>query len=295
MATVRLPRRLTIPAWENAVGPGKLPARFTDLRLDFGQVEFADFGALARALLMVDAAVRAGVVTEIVLPTEALPAEPAPPDGHTSGMSAAAEARSQINRRARARRDTRAYMRHIGFLDALHAPHWPDGAVQITKAGDGSHPLTRTREAATTDGSVPDDDPRDARYRPRRIMPLQWLLSDRGEKLQESDDFHAALARLGELGMAEPGGRVLSQTLLTELVENVEEHAVPAGGRPPAALVGAVLLDSDTFVIRRGDLPAELGELADRSADDGGRVLRLVVGDAGQGLVASLASAHPRT
>lgn len=290
MTTIRFPRRLTIPAWENAVGPGDPLAGTAELRLDFGQVEFADFGALARALLLVDAAVRAGVTTEIALPSEALPGEPAPAAGSGSGASAA-EARSQFNRRARARRDTRVYMRHIGFLNALRAPHWPDGAVRTVEAGRGNPRAGRVREAAPADDAA-DDAPRDARYRPRRIMPLQWVPSSRGGRLHESDAFHAALARLAELGMAEPGGRMLSETLLTELVENVDAHAAPAGGRPPAALVGAILLDSDTFVIRRRDLPAELGEVADRSAEDGGRVLRLVVGDAGRGLLAGLASRH---
>ena len=66
MATYRFPRMLTLLAWEEELRRGPYAAdrawlegdQGDHLHLDFSHVEFADFGALARALLLLDATVR---------------------------------------------------------------------------------------------------------------------------------------------------------------------------------------------------------------------------------------------
>ena len=69
MATYRFPRMLTLLAWEDELRRGPYAADRAwaradpehPLHLDFSEVEFVDFGALARALLLLDAAVKAGI------------------------------------------------------------------------------------------------------------------------------------------------------------------------------------------------------------------------------------------
>src|SRR5262249_32016957 len=92
MSTVQLPRRLTLPAWEREIGSGSVFSLHRgsgetqeanvegvhldegDLHLDFTRVEFADFGALASALLLIDATVRGGMDVEVTLPSKTLTA-----------------------------------------------------------------------------------------------------------------------------------------------------------------------------------------------------------------------------
>ena len=79
MATYRFPRMLTLLAWEAELRRGSYAAERAwsevdpadHLQLDFSRVEFADFGALARALLLLDAAVRLGIPAAVTLPTTA--------------------------------------------------------------------------------------------------------------------------------------------------------------------------------------------------------------------------------
>jgi len=76
MATYRFPRMLTLLAWEAELRHGPYaderawsqPNPADPLKLDFSRVEFADFGALARALLLLDTAAHSGIPASVTLP-----------------------------------------------------------------------------------------------------------------------------------------------------------------------------------------------------------------------------------
>ncbi len=285
MATYRFPRTLTLLAWEEELRHGPYASEWTwaeitpgdRLTLDFSRVEFADYGALARALLLLDAAVKVGIPAIVVLPDTSVRAADEPGDPKAA----------QAARQARARGDALAFMRQVGFLDSLRAPHWPAQAVRV---------LDRSLTALPDPGSAnPATGPNAYRapYRRRRVFPLHWLEPMPAAQLGESESFEAVSAGLEDLGLNQSDARTLSQTVLTELVENVAEHG-QVGDRPAMALVGAILLTAETYYLRQNGIHPHMAEVAERALNDGSRVLRLIVADSGADLAASLEPARSR-
>ena len=282
---------LTLLAWEEMLQHGPFAAeqawsaREDGLHLDFSRVEFADFGALARALLLLDAAVRYRIPATVTLPT---PSVPLSADGKrpTVRLPCGGGAEPTLAaRRAWARGDALTFMRHIGFLDSLRAPHWAAGAVRVrheSRLMPGTCPMSQA--------PVPEPDPRRSEpYRRRRVFPFRWLEPMPAAQQREAESYLAVSSGLEDLGLSRSDARTLSQTVLTELVANVAEHGAD-GERPPVALVGAVLLSAETYSIRQEGIHPDLGEIADRAVEDGSLVLRLVVADSGASLVTRLAS-----
>jgi adenine/guanine phosphoribosyltransferase-like PRPP-binding protein len=275
MATYRFPRMLTLLAWEAELRHGTYaderawshanPAE--PLKLDFSRVEFADFGALARALLLLDAAARSGIPATVTLPVATAFAT-----GDQSGMDSTLAARQ-----ARARGDALAFMRQVGFLDALRAPHWRENAVDLLDwaATDSWEPVS---------WSAPSDlDPQDAPYRRRRVFPFRWLEPMPAAQLRESESFLAVSAGLEDIGLSQSDARTLSQTVLTELVENVAKHGA-VGDRKAVALVGAILVGAETYELRQNGMHPHMTEVAERALADGSQMLRVIVADSGADL-----------
>ncbi|NNN30194.1 hypothetical protein HLK59_07420 [Streptomyces sp. S3(2020)] len=293
MAGLRFPPRLTPTTWENVLLPRRAPlaadGRWTrriqeqGLHLDFSRVEFADMSALARALLLVDAAVRDSVPVRVTLPTAELPDAREPVNAESKERSRAA-AQRLLTRRARGRGDARAFMRQVGFFDALVPARWPEGAVRLDDAATVEH-LAHAEDGPGPRPAAPDASP----YVRRRILPFHWLPPLDAQELRASQEFQGIVARLRDLGLSQPDVDALSQTVLVELLSNVAEHA-GAGvvGRAPHSLVGAVLLDSVTYGRRYPDMPPASSELAELATTTRSEVLRLLVGDSGSGLVTRL-------
>lgn len=274
----RLPATLTVHAWERLVGASDAPftangtwsaeVREEGLHLDLSGVEFAYFDVLARVLLVLDAAVRDGVPARVVLPTAF-----GPDDVITA-------------RQARARGAAKAFMRDVGFLDALQPPHWPTGAVEISESESDPHKLAEVQAARGGQVLVDDEPP----IRQRRIVPLHWVHRRDDAGLGSAEYFSAVVARLSELGLSRTDARAITYGVLTELVTNVEKHAMVPPGDSPPALVAAVLVDDDLFASRYDELSTAASIMADSyDAGSRGSTLQLLVGDSGTGLVPRLA------
>ncbi|MFD8422543.1 hypothetical protein [Streptomyces sp. NPDC059466] len=302
MAGLHFAPRLTPGSWEKVMQPPRAPlaadGRWTHrilehgLHLNFARVEFADMAALARALLLIDAAVRDSVPVRVTLPTAELagtgadPVDTGGPGDESGAERDRAVAQRLLTRQARARGDARAFMGQVGFLDALRPGRWPEGAVEVDDAAAVDH-LPSADDATPGGGksTARDESP----YVRRRILPFQWLSPLDGDELRVSQDFLGIVARLRDLGLSEPDADALSQTVLLELLENVAEHgAAGVVGEPPRCLVGAVLLDSVTYDRRHADMPPASAELAELATTTRSQVLRLLVGDSGSGLVTRL-------
>jgi adenine/guanine phosphoribosyltransferase-like PRPP-binding protein len=279
MAIYRFPRMLTLLAWEAELEHGPYAAERAwseadpaeHLNLDFSRVEFADFGALARALLLLDAAVKLGIPATVTLPTRSVL-----PTSERAGAGP-----TLAERRARARGDALVFMRQVGFLDSLRAPHWGTDAVRVLDRA-----ATDAREPGSSPG-LPESDPHNDPYERRRVFPFRWLEPMPAAQLQESEAFVAISAGLGALGLSRSDAQTLSQTVLTELVENVAEHGGD-GDRPPVALVGAIVLTAGTYAARQNGMHGHMAEVAERAVALGSHVLRLIVADSGADLVARL-------
>lgn len=283
MTTFLLARMLTLAAWETDLRRAQAhPLDGDALHLNFASVEFVDFGALARALLLLDAAVRRGLPGKVTLPVKNVTtAEERRLQQYRDENRTDAEAlQRDLARRARSRGDTLAFMGHIGFIDAIRATHWPDGAVQVVRDGDAD--LREDPEPA----SVPSSHPRDAPYRSQRLLPFQWLRPAGGERLREAEVFATGLE---ELGLSHSDARALSQTVLAELVENTVEEDEDDR---PSVLVGAILLPADTYAVRQPGIQEPLRKLAECATEDGSRVLRMIFADSEPEFVGRLNHAH---
>jgi adenine/guanine phosphoribosyltransferase-like PRPP-binding protein len=276
---------LTLLAWEDELrrGPYAIDRVWSEadpedsLHLDFSEVEFVDFGALAGALLLLDAAVKLGIPATITLPaTSAF--RPSKKTGRGPTLA---------ERRARARGDALVFMRQVGFLRSLQAPHWEKNPVRII---DQAVPDAQEQGAPS---DLPESDPHNDPYQPRRVFPFRWLEPMPAAQLRESESFIAVKAGLEDLGLPRSAAHTLSQTVLTELVENVAEHGSDSD-RPPVALVGAILVTAEIYERRRTGMHEHLAEVAERAAADSSHVLRLIVADSGADLAARLAPASRR-
>jgi hypothetical protein len=284
MATCRFPRILTLLAWEAELqhGPYASERAWSEpdadqLNLDFSRVEFVDFGALARALLLLDAAVKLRIPATVTLPTRSVL-----PSSERAGAGP-----TLAERQARARGDALVFMRHVGFLDSLRAPHWGVNAVRVL-----DQDATGTGEPGSSPGP-PEPDPHNDPYQRRRVFPFRWLEPMPAAQLRESESFLAVSAGLEDLGLSRSHARTLSQTVLTELVENVAEHGGD-GDRPPIALVGAIVLTAQTYAARQNGMHGHMAEVAERAVALGSHVLRLIVADSGADLAAHLAPMNGR-
>jgi len=279
MATYRFPPALTLLAWEEELRRGHYSTGRTwsgspvdSLALDFSAVEFVDFSALACSLLMVDAAVRREIPASVKLPATSI----APDRGQVDGWSALAA------RRVRARGDAVSFMRHTGFLDSLRAPHWDPGAVRVLDPPtDSQEPIP-----ALSPGRQPPDLDSEPNRR-RRVFPFRWLEPMPTAQLRESESFLTVSAGLEDIGLSKSDAQTLSQTVLTELVENVAAHSSD-GERPTFALVGAMLISAETYLLRQSGLHGHMAEVAERALADRSHVLRLIVADSGANLAARL-------
>ena len=100
--------------------------------------------------------------------------------------------------------------------------------------------------------------------------------------------FIAVAAGLEDLGLSRLDAQTVSQTVLTELVENVAEHGNDSE-RPPVALVGAILLTAEVYARRQNSMHEHMNEIADHQFADRRRVLRMIVADSSADLAARLA------
>lgn len=305
MTSYVFPRRLTALEWERLLGPRRGPytarGRWSrraeeGLRLDFSRVEFVEFTALARTLLLLDAAVRDGIRASVVLPTgtldaaEQLPAQSAPPaTGHVGSFN---RARARLSRRARHRGDVRAFMRQIGFEDALRPRHWPAGSVLIINGGAGPIADKTIGGALNGNSAATATRTEEEPYRQRRLLPFSWVVAPAGgqsdDQRSRAEFQQTVVTGLHDIGLSRTDAVTLGQTVVAELVHNATRHATTHTDAPQPVLVGATLLEADAYATRSNDLPGELNELVDCATDVNSRVVQLVVGDSGIGLVACL-------
>jgi hypothetical protein len=293
MTEFRFPPVLSIAAWDAEFdAPGAPPtgdggrpgeAVHGDTHLDFGRVEYVEFGVLAKALLLLDAAVAAGAGATVTLPAHDLGSEQDGRDTERETRPGGADPDTwsrarQTRHRAGRRGQVRAFMRQAGFQEA---PHWPADAVRVRGAGPAGEgeDVDETPSGDLGPGRA-DQVVEPLGYR-RRLLPLQWLQPVEGAGLRESARYLALEQGLGDLGLAASDARAIGETVLAELIGNAARLAGPqAPGAPqdgPRVLVGGQLLDRDC-------LPW-LGKPAGPAVPagpEGSRVLRLFAGGGGR-------------
>src|SRR5947209_7163670 len=265
MVDIRLSRQLSVTAWDAAFSSPAIDpslgwteaehAKADQLHLDFARVEWVDFNVLARALLLLDAAVGAGFSVVVTLPANSLtPHELAAIDRGSDGAEPTSVER-QMRHRAGKRGQANAFMHQSGFRKALEPAHWLVEMVQVRETGQD--PTTPPPGELPLNATVIDDEDKSTEpidIRRRRLLPLQWFEPLQGRRLRESAPFLALETGLCDLGLAASDAGVISQTILAELIENVAQHADARSVSTPHALVGAMLLEPAGFAAQRENL-----------------------------------------
>jgi orotate phosphoribosyltransferase/signal transduction histidine kinase len=298
MSTFRFGRLLTLPSWEADFGRQRVPpngdgswsphAPADGLKLEFTDVEFADFGALARSLLLLAGATRAGATATVTLPAADLTAGEKRHVRHLQATEHkdADHVLRQLDRTARARSDALAFMRQVGFIDCLEALDGQTGSILILDGTDSAI-SGLVNESGSADEIV-DRRPQDEPYQPRRVMPFHWIGAIERGSPRESETFRSIANDLQDLGLSGSDAEALSQTVLTELVENFGLQSVEREREPPPTLLGAILLTAQTHKLRQHDMPAQFRELAECAMADGSHILRLIVANSAAPLIDDL-------
>ena len=192
MATYRFPRMLTLLAWEDELrrdpcaaggapyqgdhgspSPGFLARRVRRLRGSGPGL------AIARRDREVGNARHRHVAGDFGIPAE-----------RESGAGP-----TLAERRARARGDALIFMRQVGFLQSLQAPHWEKNPVRVLDRA-----VPGAQELGSTSG-LPESDPHNHPYQRRRVFLFRWLEPMPAAQLRESESFIAVAAGLEDLGL----------------------------------------------------------------------------------------------
>ena len=109
-------------------------------------------------------------------------------------------------------------------------------------------------------------------------------------QLRESESFLSVSTGLEDLGLSQTDARTLSQTVLTELVENVAKHG-SVGDRPVVALIGAILVGAETYALNRTEC-TRTWRTSPNVRWQSSQVLRMIVADSGADLIARMTPPH---
>lgn len=230
--------------------------------IDLSQVGFADFVALGHLLVFSRAAVDAGAEITIRLPERAhLPGEDAQrPDDATRRLM---------------RQNSRLYLEHAGFIGAAGELVSFDERIR-----------TSDRPAADViDPGAPQEASK-LPHRRRQIMAYRWIPSTYGRSLTASPSGTAFLeVALRDLGLPAEDAAALAKGVLAELIENSAEHSGAT-----QILIGAAVVQPENYRTRTDHFDPTLDSYVRWAADTGSSMVRLVVADAGRGIVDALAA-----
>ncbi|KAB1913584.1 STAS domain-containing protein [Micromonospora sp. AMSO31t] len=245
--------------------------------VDLSEVGFADFVTLGHLLNFLRAMTNAGAQFSVVPPQPEALAHESPQDAAT-GM------------RRLARRNCQLYLEQTGFqaayaeMDGQVEFEAPDGAERLSPIMNGSQ-----RSDGGESGQLPK--------RRRRILPYRWVNVGEARGLTESDDASRWVADLKDLGLSDEQAAAFGAGIIAELLENAAEHS---GLRDHDGeltcrrqiLLGGVIVPPETYKDRGGDLDESIRDLVTWAAKVPSPLVRLVVADAGAGMISALAAAN---
>lgn len=248
---------------------------------DMEALEYADFGAAARFVVLAEGLVRRGFEIQLVLPNpEIRVGEQDFLNDKLSSLPLSQRDSVQHNLESRVeqRRRVRGFLRHIGFLSALQFTHLPKKAQALLTVSDQGRRSSASELPTLLLGSSVREYP--------AIVPFRWLGAF---DLQQTQRWQVETIKvLFDQGvvMTRNDAESLVMTVLHELVENVKDHAPDNVSDPPGALFGAITLNRE-----RSRYHAKTDHFYDSATpyltwlgDQRSPIARIVVADSGVGL-----------
>ncbi|MEU4477682.1 hypothetical protein AB0F68_06360 [Micromonospora sp. NPDC023966] len=246
--------------------------------VDLSEVGFADFVTLGHLLIFLRAVTDAGARFSVV-----------PPQPDAMAHESPQEAATGVRRLAR--RNCQLYLEQTGFqaayadMDGKVEFEAPDGVGRLSPVIDGPR-----RSDGGEGGQLPK--------RRRRILPYRWVAVGEARGLTESDEASRWVADLKDLGLSDEQAAAIGTGIIAELLENAAEHSGLCDGGSespgrPQILLGGVIVPPETYKDRGGDLDESIRDLVTWAAKAPSPLVRLVVADAGSGMIGALATANP--
>lgn len=267
------------------------------LRLDLRRVEFAEFGTLAQLALVVEGALRHGIAVKVLLPlvdSRAAETDYVEREARQSAI-AGKRAERRIRHRVTRRRQARHFMEHAGFIRVLSIPQLEKGNSLlhiVDEAADDTYEAVEVRDAV--DELDEEDAALNYRFRPEArgsIFPLSWFpaIPEGEDDIAHWQSDIAAVLYARGLALTEQTANAIATAVLYELIDNVYEHAGDGSVSPPLPLVGAIVLNlGDTYELREARFSEEMAKYLKWARDQEVRLVRLIVGDSGIGVPATL-------
>ena len=274
-----------MPAEVNSRSFWNLAFAGQQVEVDMSWVGFADFIILGRLLVFISSLVDVASGITVHLPTgDPLPGEePFLIDSQHDQTDAHATSLAAIARRRRQRDHCRLFIKQSGFEAGLTSGPCSPSAVKVVdsrQAPDAapSQYLATGRFDETFQGP----------QRSRQLLPYTWIDVKRTDEIRGSRELAVIESSLTALGIPAVDAATLAQGVLLELIENVAQHGSGSSDRSTPALVGGILLRPSQYDSRADDYDPNMSAFLNWGARCQSSLFRLLVADAGQGLITSL-------
>jgi hypothetical protein len=269
------------------------------ITLDLSAVEFADYGALARLLLIIDGAAHHGVAVTLVPPANDLRAgEVRVLAGDHLELSPEALERQRVRilRAVAMRRRFRHFLTNTGFVRAarlpllgqhLLTPVWAEDQSELpSDIGDRVSMLLESDAGGSGDFLGGSHDPLPA------ISAFEWIDPREAHESEVWEDRYVSFLHDNDIIMSRRHAKAIVSTVLRELIDNVYDHAeqIGEGDAHCTALVGALTVSAGRYASWRRDTTLYASDLPFNAwlTARNTPFVRIVVGDSGQGIRSSL-------
>lgn len=256
------------------------------LLIDLSTLEWADIGCLARILLLVERALLDGIEVTVTLPvsqyrlSEQSYLRSGPPPDLLRRLDV------RVYRRAR----LAEFLHHTMFDNALQVEHVkrPDFLLTIIDYHGDEVELTENeleRDDVELFEDIDSNFMHEVLY--ENVFPFKWISKPDSAELRATGRFLSGIIRQRRRGISQIDAETLSDVILRELVQNVAQHAKTSSHSLIVAFA-----KPEGFRHHPNDyLPCESDFLLGQS-NSGMALVEAVVGDSGQGIVATLNKAY---
>jgi len=272
-------------------------AKKKGLFIDLSKVEYVDFTALAKIALLVEGAARHKINVVVALPfTKPRTSESAFIEHClSSGNVAMLRASRAVEERIISRKRVQDFMLHTSFISVLEIPH-VDNQVYIDYDYDSSiyGEMDDFTDSESLQHAGQHKIMNDDEYFLKKIFPFRWVKPDDQSNLLSDKQFLSNVIRMkNNLGLEAADADSIARIILAELVVNVYDHASEVEYGiicRPYALVGGIALDPDKNIAGISNIHEEAASFISLGMQSGSPVIRLIIGDSGRGIIASLSS-----
>jgi hypothetical protein len=254
---------------------------------DLSRVEWIELGTLVQLVLMVESALKGGVMVTTALP---LP-RPRRSEREWIESSSVEGAPELTGIRIDRRKKALAFLNYLGFSEALRPKHLGDLVKNLTLLEDYDPSVTepQAQSAGETepDGYGEAAGPQDL-Y--RHFFPLTWVSNLGVNQHRDMANFLAGVIGEPERGLTHIDADAIANVVLFELVDNVSKHA----GKETQALVAAWARPEHSRFDVSHYLDCEEAYV-DWLSKRQGSTVEIVVGDSGSGLPTELTGSFRRS